>query len=101
MLENIPSVEDDVVVVYSSVQGKDQKGRLRRKERSYKIFPSVVGHKKLRAIQTTTAAPLCEIAYLLLTHKWKGVILQSQVPTLDFLNGPFVSSVYGVYEPKL
>jgi saccharopine dehydrogenase-like NADP-dependent oxidoreductase len=101
MLENIPSVEDDVVVVYSSVQGKDQKGRLRRKERSYKIFPSVVGHKKLRAIQTTTAAPLCEIAYLLLTHKWKGIILQSQVPTLDFLNGPFVSSVYGIYEPKL
>ncbi len=101
MLENIPSVEDDVVVVYASVQGKDSHGRLRRKEKSYKIFPSVVGHKQLRAIQTTTAAPLCEIAYMLLTHAWKGVILQSQVPTLTFLNGPFVSKVYGMYKPEL
>ena len=101
MLENIPSVEDDVVVVYASVQGKDRNGRLRRKERSYKIFPSVVGHKKLRAIQTTTAAPLCEIARMLLTHQWKGVILQSDVPTLDFLNGPFVSQIYGMYKPEL
>jgi saccharopine dehydrogenase-like NADP-dependent oxidoreductase len=100
MLENIPSVEDDVVVVYASVQGKDSHGRLRRKEKSYKIFPSVVGHKQLRAIQTTTAAPLCEIAYMLLTHAWKGVILQSQVPTLTFLNGPFVSKVYGMYKPE-
>ncbi|MFZ1703625.1 MAG: saccharopine dehydrogenase C-terminal domain-containing protein [Saprospiraceae bacterium] len=101
MLENIPSVEDDIVVVYASVQGKDSQGRLRRKEKSYKIFPSVVGHKKLRAIQTTTAAPLCEIAHMLLTHKWKGIILQSDVPTLDFLNGPFVSRVYGMYLPEL
>jgi saccharopine dehydrogenase-like NADP-dependent oxidoreductase len=101
MLENIPSVEDDVVVVYASVQGKDRNGRLRRKERSYKIFPSVIGHKKLRAIQTTTAAPLCEIARMLLTHQWKGVILQSDVPTLDFLNGPFVSQIYGMYKPEL
>lgn len=101
MLENIPSVEDDVVVVYASVQGKDHSGRLRRKEKSYKIFPSIVGHKKLRAIQTTTAAPLCEIAYMLLSHSWKGVILQSDVPTLDFLNGPFVSEVYGMYKPDL
>lgn len=101
MLENIPSVEDDVVVVYASVQGKDQNGRLRRKEKSYKIFPSIVGHKKLRAIQTTTAAPLCEITYMLLSHSWKGVILQSDVPCLDFLNGPFVSQIYGMYKPDL
>lgn len=101
MLENIPSVEDDVVVVYASVQGKDRNGRLRRKEKSYKIFPSVIGHKKLRAIQTTTAAPLCEIARMLLTHPWKGVILQSNLPTLDFLNGPFVRQIYGMYKPEL
>jgi len=98
MLENIPSVENDIVVVYASVQGKDKHGRLRRKEKSYKIFPSKVGNKTLRAIQSTTAAPLCEIAYMLLTHKWKGVILQSEVSTLDFLNGPFVSEVYGKYD---
>lgn len=97
MLENIPSVEDDIVVVYASVQGKDKDGRLRRKEKSYKIFPSRVGNKTLRAIQTTTAAPLCEMAYMLLKNNWKGVILQSQVPPLEFLNGPFVRHIYGDY----
>ncbi len=98
MLENIPSVEDDVVVVYASVEGKDINGRLRRKEKSYKITPSYVGNQRLRAIQTTTAAPLCEVAYMLLTHQWKGTILQSQLSTIDFLNGPFVSMIYGKYE---
>lgn len=98
MLENIPSVEDDVVVVYASVEGKDSHGRLRRKEKSYKIKPSFVGNKRLRAIQTTTAAPLCEIAYMLLKNNWKGTILQSQVSTGEFLNGPFVSAIYGKYE---
>lgn len=97
MLRNIPSVEDDVVVVYASVQGMDSHNKLRRKERSYKIFPSMVGNKKLRAIQTTTAAPLCEVAYMMLTHDWKGTILQSQLSTEVFLNGPFVTEIYGKY----
>ncbi len=97
MLDNIPSVEDDMVVIYASVEGKDHLGRLRRKERSYKILPTIIGTKKLRAIQTTTAAPLCEVAYMLLKNGWKGTMLQSQLPTLEFLNGPFVSAVYGKY----
>ncbi len=97
MLENIPSVEDDIVVVYASVEGKDNNNRLRRKERSYKVFPGYVGKKRLRAIQLTTAAPLCEVAHMLLQNKWKGTILQSQLSTLDFLNGPFVTGVYGKY----
>lgn len=97
MLENIPSVEDDIVVIYASVEGKDQNGRLRRKEKSYKIFPTFVGKKRLRAIQTTTASSLCEVAYMLLTHKWKGIILQSQLSTKEFLNGPFVTAIYGKY----
>lgn len=97
MLENIPSVEDDVVVIYASVEGKDINGRLRRKEKSYKIFPSYVGNQRLRAIQTTTASSLCEVAYMVLTHQWKGVILQSQLSTKDFLSGPFVTAIYGKY----
>jgi len=98
MLQNIPSVEDDVVVIYASVQGKDHTGRLRRKERSYEIYPSHIGNVRLRAIQTTTAAPLCEIAHMLLKHEWKGPIKQSQIPTDEFLNGPFVRSIYGSYQ---
>ncbi len=98
MLENIPSVEDDVVVIYASVEGIDNMGRLRRKEKSYKIFPTFVGKKRLRAIQTTTAAPLCEVAYMMIKNQWKGTILQSQLKTDEFLNGPFVSSIYGSFD---
>jgi saccharopine dehydrogenase-like NADP-dependent oxidoreductase len=98
MLENIPSVEDDVVVVYASVQGKDHKGRLRRKERSYEIYPAKIGNQSLRAIQTTTAAPLCEIAYMMMTKGWKGIKLQSQIPAEEFLNGNIVSRFYGKYD---
>lgn len=97
MLQNIPSVEDDEVVIYASVQGKDHTGRLRRKEASYRIYPSLVGNKKLRAIQTTTAAPMCEIARMMMEKKWKGTIKQSMIDPADFLNGPFVSSIYGKY----
>ncbi len=98
MLTQIPSVEDDVVVIYASVTGKDANGQLRSKEKSYKIQPSYVGRKKLRAIQTTTAAPLCQVAYMMLTNNWKGTILQSELETESFLNGPFVKAIYGKYD---
>lgn len=99
MLNTIPSVEDDEVLIYASVTGKDKKGRLRSKEKSYKIYPSMVGSKKLRAIQSTTASALCQIAYMLLNTKgWKGAVFQSEIPTDDFLNGPFVKQFYGGYE---
>lgn len=97
MLEHVPAVEDDIVIVYASVSGKDAQGRLRKKEKSYKILPSKVGKATLRAIQTTTAAPMCEVAFMLLSRKYKGTVLQSQLDTLDFLNGPFVSEIYGKY----
>ena len=95
MLKIIPTVEDDLIILYASVQGKDSNGRLRKIEKSYKIPPARVGTKMLRAIQTTTAAPLCEMAYMMLTKNWKGPVLQSQIPTSEFLNGPFVSRFYG------
>ena len=97
MLNTIGSVEDDNVIVYSSVQGKDKNGRLRRLEKSYKIMPSQVGKKTLRAIQSTTAAPLCEMAVMMVKKDLKGVILQSQIDTESFLNGEFVKAVYGGY----
>lgn len=97
MLDRIPSVEDDVVIVYAAVTGKDSDGRLRRKERAYKIAPSYYGKQKLRAIQTTTAAPLCEMARMMIEKDWKGTVLQSQIDTDEFMNGPFVKRVYGAY----
>ncbi len=97
MLNQIGSVESDNVVIYSSVLGKDMQGRLRRLEKAYKIMPSKVGNKMLRAIQTTTAAPLCEMAIMMVKENMKGVILQSQVPTKKFMDGEFVKAVYGEY----
>ena len=91
----IPMLEDDQVIVYASVQGKDENGVLRAMEASYRILPMKVGTKTLRAIQTTTAAPLAECARLLATGEWKGVVFQSQLDPESFINGPFVSMVYG------
>jgi len=95
MLNAIPAVEDDVVIVFASVKGKDSKGVLRALEKSIHVYPSKVGTETLRAIQTTTAAPLCEAAMLLLSGKYKGPVFQSQLDTTSFLNGSFVAKVYG------
>lgn len=98
MMNTIPSVEDDHVVVFASVKAKDEYGILRAMEKSINIYPSEVGTKTLRAIQTATAAPLCEAARILLMDGYKGPILQSQLNPIEFLNGPFVSDIYGKIE---
>jgi saccharopine dehydrogenase-like NADP-dependent oxidoreductase len=95
MEEEIPHVEDDQVVLYAAVEGKDAAGVLRRREVSKRIFPQLVGKHMLRAIQATTAAPLIQAAQLLVESNRKGVILQSQISPDAFLNGDFVKSVYG------
>ena len=95
MQNRIPSVEDDVVIVYAAIEGRDKNGVLRGIQASYRIEPTMVGTKKLRAIQTTTAAPLAEVARMLLTDKWSGPVFQSQLDVDAFMNGPFVSPIYG------
>jgi saccharopine dehydrogenase-like NADP-dependent oxidoreductase len=98
MLASIPTVEDDVVVIYASVTGKGPQGMLRSYERGIKIYPSKVGTKTLRAIQTSTAAPMCEMAYFLLSGKGKsGIIYQTDIDPDIFLNGPYVSAIYGEF----
>ncbi len=98
MLDKIASVEEDKVIIYASVKGKDKNGTLRGIEGAYDIKPVKVGTKTLRAIQTTTASALCEAARYLIQNNPQGVILQSQLSTLDFLNGPYVSHFYGETE---
>jgi saccharopine dehydrogenase-like NADP-dependent oxidoreductase len=94
MLEAVPSVEDDFVLAQSSVDGFDKNGRRRLLEKAYYAEPLEINGKSLRAIQTTTAAPLCESAMMLLSGKYKGVVLQSQINPKEFLNGTFVSKIY-------
>ena len=91
----VPMIEEDQVIIYASVQGKDKNGVLRAMEGSYRISPMKVGTKTLRAIQSTTAAPLAECARMLATGNWKGVVFQSELDPESFMNGPFVSMVYG------
>ena len=95
MQSYVPMIEEDQVIIYASVQGKDKNGVLRAMEGSYRILPMKVGTKTLRAIQSTTAAPLAECARMLATGKWKGVVFQSELDPKSFMNGPFVSMVYG------
>jgi len=95
MEQEIPHVEDDQIVLYAAVEGKDASGVLRRREVSKQIFSQTVGRHVLRAIQATTAVPLIQAAQLLLESDLKGAVLQSQISPEDFLSGDFVKSVYG------
>jgi saccharopine dehydrogenase-like NADP-dependent oxidoreductase len=95
MLKTIPAVEEDLIIVYAAVEGHDKNGVLRRMEASYYVEPLKIGEVSLRAIQSTTAAGMAEIARLVLSGKYQGTLLQSQVDTADYLNGPFVRAVYG------
>lgn len=94
MLRAVPSVEDDVVLVHASVDGFDARGRRRMLEKAYFVEPLEINGHSLRAIQTTTAAPLCQSAMMLLSGNLKGVVLQSQIEPKTFLAGNFVSRVY-------
>ena len=94
MLDAVPSVEDDLVLLHASVEGFDAGGRRRMLEKAFFVEPLTINGKSLRAIQTTTAAPLCESAMMLLTGRYKGVVLQSQIDPSAFLSGSFVSRIY-------
>lgn len=91
----IPHIEDDQIVLYAAVEGKDAQGILRRREIAKCIRPLKVGKHQLRAIQTTTAATLVQAAQLLLENSLSGVILQSQIDPVKFLNGNYIVPVYG------
>ena len=95
METSIPHMEDDRIVLYAAVEVKDEKGILQRREAANLIFPQKVGKHKLRAIQITTAAPLIQSAQLLLESSISGIILQSHLDPLPFLNGKFIKPVYG------
>ncbi|MGM0934419.1 MAG: saccharopine dehydrogenase family protein, partial [Bacteroidota bacterium] len=91
----IPNVEDDQIIIYAAVEGKDSSGTLQRREVSKHILPLQVGRHTLRAIQTTTAAGLLQCAQIILESNKKGVILQSMIEPEEFLNGNFILPVYG------
>ena len=95
MEAKIPHIENDQIILYAAVEGKDIDGTLHRREIAKKIKPQKVGKYRLRAIQTTTAAPLIQSAKYLLESQHKGVTLQSHLKSENFLNGKFITPVYG------
>lgn len=92
----IPHIEDDQIILYAAVEGKAADGTIHRREVAKKIKPQKVGKYMLRAIQTTTAAPLLQSAKYLLKSPHKGVILQSHLKSENFLTGNFITPVYGM-----
>jgi saccharopine dehydrogenase-like NADP-dependent oxidoreductase len=97
MQQHVPSVENDRIVMYAMVSGKDKNGILRAIGKSYDINPTLIGSKILRAIQATTASSLCEAAFYLIRKNPIGPILQTDINPKEFLNGPYVSDIYGPY----
>lgn len=95
MEAGIPHLQDDMVLVYASVEGKDHRGRWQKIEHAYNLHPQPIGRHVLRAIQTTTAAPLAQAAELLLSGRLSGPVFQSAIDPEAFLNGRFVKAVYG------
>ncbi|MEP7266360.1 MAG: saccharopine dehydrogenase C-terminal domain-containing protein [Saprospiraceae bacterium] len=95
MLENIPMVEEDFVIIYSAAQGRDENNTLWLNEKSYWVNQLQWGNVKLKAIQATTAAPMAEITRMFLEGNLKGLIFQSQIDPYQFMEGPFIKKVYG------
>jgi len=91
----IPHNEDDRIILYAAVEGKDTDGILRRRELTKRILPQTVGKHKLRAIQITTAVCLLQAAQLLVESPCMGAVLQSQIDPKRFLNGNFMVPVFG------
>ncbi|MHC4262591.1 MAG: saccharopine dehydrogenase family protein [Planctomycetota bacterium] len=95
MMAAIPHCQDDQVIIYADVEGRDSRGDLRA-ERAAVIVPSIeIDGRELRAIQSTTAAGVAEVLRLIVDRNLSGPLLQSEVPPSEFLNGPFVRTAYG------
>lgn len=95
MLDSIPMYDDDLVLLYVHVTGHDANGVLRRMDKTIEVRAMELAGQRLTAIQSTTAGPLIQSALMLMTNKYKGVVLQSMIDPEEFLSGEVVTTVYG------
>lgn len=102
MADDVPHVEQDKVVISAALEflatGPHGKPMRRRLEVLQDIPRKSIAGTYLRAIQSTTASSLAEVARMALQGKWRGVVTQSQIPPQAFLAGPIVTEVYGEVE---
>jgi saccharopine dehydrogenase-like NADP-dependent oxidoreductase len=81
-LEKFPLNDDDMIVAYATVIGKDKNGTLVRKSYSNKFY----GVNGLTGIQATTAGSGVAILELILKGKLQGIINHNAVSLADFTN---------------
>ena len=94
ILENsVPQTLQDVVLIYAAVTGM-QDGELREENYVNKVYPQVVAGRLWSAIQITTAAGICSVIDIVLSHadKYAGFVAQEQ-----FLLGDILENRFGEY----
>lgn len=97
MLKQIPFQQDDRVVIYVSVAGRNKSGHWMEENKFLEISPIIYDQISMSAIQRTTASALAQSAELLMQDGLRGAILQSKMPMDPFLGGHFVKEHYGAF----
>ena len=97
MLNEIPFQESDRVVMYASVAGRNKLGYWIENNKCLEVRPQKYNSVMMSAIQRTTASALAQSAELLMQGNMQGPILQSGIPTDEFLTGNFVEEHYGTF----
>jgi saccharopine dehydrogenase-like NADP-dependent oxidoreductase len=91
ILENsVPQTLQDVVIIYAAVTGL-QDGEFREENYVNKVYPQVVAGRLWSAIQVTTAAGVCAVIDIVLTHpdNYHGFVAQEQFRLDDVLENRF------------
>lgn len=90
LLNALPITHNDVVVVYASVHGYQNK-RLIKKSYANKFYPQYLHDRQFSAIQMTTATAACIIIDLTLSNpqQYQGFVLQHQFSLTQVLNNRF------------
>lgn len=99
MLADVPHVELDKVLIYAGLEFVAAQPNGRQERRRLEVVQDIprrqIAGTYLRAIQSTTASSLAEVARMALHLHWRGVVSQSQIPPAAYLAGPIVTEVYG------
>ncbi len=99
MLADVPHVELDKVLIYAGLEFVAAQPNGRQDRRRLEVVQDIprrqIAGTYLRAIQSTTASSLAEVARMALHLHWRGVVSQSQIPPAAYLTGPIVTEVYG------
>ncbi|RYM34258.1 L-lysine dehydrogenase [Brumimicrobium glaciale] len=100
LMNALPLVDDDIVLVYAAVEGKID-GQLRRKEFSESYRNIEIEGKDWRAISWTTACSISAVVDLVSEGKLKnqGFIKQEEIPLELFLESHF-GSMYEKHKDK-